>query len=227
MTTHVTFGDLAAYLRNMAEAVRHKFPGQWVDVYPVPRGGVPVALGLRAYLDNMNIVDNPATADIIVDDIIDSGATARRLTLGTARPFMVLIAKNQTGMPNVWSAAIHESTDWVVFPWEGNEQGSAEDVPIRLLQYIGEDPTRGGLLETPARFLKAWREWTKGYKEKPEEVLKSFADGAEKYDEMVLVGNIPVHSKCEHHLADIFGLAHVGYIPNGRIVGLSKLRAPG
>ena len=92
-----------------------------------------------------------------------------------------------------------------------------------LLRAGGEDPDREGLLETPARFLRAWREWTSGYAENPGEILKTFDDGAGSYDEMVLVRDIPVYSLCEHHLAPFFGVAHVGYLPQGRIVGLSKL----
>jgi GTP cyclohydrolase I len=79
------------------------------------------------------------------------------------------------------------------------------------------------LRETPARFLRAWEDYTQGYKQDPVEVLKTFEDGAQNVDEMVLVRDIPVYSHCEHHLAPFFGVAHVGYIPNGRVVGLSKL----
>jgi len=92
-----------------------------------------------------------------------------------------------------------------------------------LLEHIGEDPDREGLRDTPKRVIKAWTEWAIGYEQDPAEVLKTFKDGAEDYDELVIVHNIPVISKCEHHLADIIGHAHVGYIPNGKIVGLSKL----
>jgi len=92
-----------------------------------------------------------------------------------------------------------------------------------LLAYIGEDPDREGLLETPERFLKAWEEYTRGYREKPEEILKSFEDGAQSVDEMVIVRDIPVYSLCEHHLAPFFGKAYVGYVPDKRILGLSKI----
>ncbi|MBU6377322.1 MAG: GTP cyclohydrolase I FolE [Gammaproteobacteria bacterium] len=92
-----------------------------------------------------------------------------------------------------------------------------------LLAYIGEDPDREGLLETPARFLKAWEEYTRGYREKPEDILKSFEDGAQSVDEMVIVRDIPVYSLCEHHLAPFFGRAYVGYVPDKRILGLSKI----
>ena len=82
---------------------------------------------------------------------------------------------------------------------------------------------REGLRETPERVAKAWEHWTSGYDQDPAAVLKCFEDGAEGVDEMVIVKDIPFYSKCEHHLADIFGTATVAYIPNGRVVGLSKL----
>jgi GTP cyclohydrolase I len=102
---------------------------------------------------------------------------------------------------------------------------SPEDVAAvrRLLAYIGEDPDREGLLETPVRFLKAWEEYTRGYRMNPEEILKSFEDGAQAVDEMVIVRDIPVYSLCEHHLAPFFGKAYVGYVPRKRILGLSKI----
>lgn len=94
----------------------------------------------------------------------------------------------------------------------------------KILQDIEGEPTiRDGLLETPERVANAWAFWTKGYSEKPEDVLKTFEDGAENCDEMVVVKDLPFYSKCEHHMADIFGTATIAYIPNGKIVGLSKL----
>jgi len=92
-----------------------------------------------------------------------------------------------------------------------------------LLQHVGENPYREGLAETPVRFLKAWEFWTSGYQKNAADILKTFDDGADGCDEMVARKNIPLYSKCEHHLADIFGRVTVAYIPNGRIVGLSKL----
>lgn len=92
----------------------------------------------------------------------------------------------------------------------------------RLLVSIGEDPNREGLVDTPDRMARAWGEWTAGYSADPAAILKAFADGSENYDELVFVGGIPVYSLCEHHLAPFFGVAHVGYIPAGRVVGLSK-----
>ena len=93
----------------------------------------------------------------------------------------------------------------------------------RLLTSLGENPDRPGLIETPARVTKAWKHWTSGYDQSPVEVLKAFEDGAEEYNELIVVRGIPVYSHCEHHLAPFFGKATVGYLPNGKIVGLSKL----
>ncbi len=92
-----------------------------------------------------------------------------------------------------------------------------------LLKEIGEDPDREGLLETPARVMKAWRHWCQGYHQNPKDVLKTFEDGAQGVDEMVVVKSIELYSHCEHHMAPFFGVAHVAYIPSKRIVGLSKL----
>lgn len=92
-----------------------------------------------------------------------------------------------------------------------------------ILDYIDPDPMRAGIAETPQRVVKAFGEWFKGYEQNPAKILKVFEDGAEGVDEMVLVGPIPFYSHCEHHMAPFFGEAWVGYIPNGKIVGLSKL----
>jgi len=98
-----------------------------------------------------------------------------------------------------------------------------EGLITSLLRNLGEDPMREGLRETPARVVKAWRHWTQGYGQAAADVLKTFEDGAEGTDEMVLVRDIQFYSHCEHHMAPFFGKAHVAYIPDKRIVGLSKL----
>jgi len=92
-----------------------------------------------------------------------------------------------------------------------------------LLEYIGEDVDREGLLETPARVLAAMHEHFSGYKEDPRDHLEKTFEEVEGYDEVVLVSDIDVHSHCEHHMVPFVGKAHVAYIPRGRVVGLSKL----
>jgi len=99
----------------------------------------------------------------------------------------------------------------------------AEDAFKTILAWMGEDPSREGLLETPKRVVKAFKEYFKGYKEDPSQILdKTFGD-VEGYDDMVIQKNISVQSHCEHHMAPIIGKAHVAYIPKERGVGLSKL----
>jgi GTP cyclohydrolase I len=99
----------------------------------------------------------------------------------------------------------------------------AEDAFKTILAWMGEDPNREGLLETPKRVVKAFKEYFGGYTENAEKILdKTFGD-VEGYDDMVVEKNISVTSHCEHHMAPIVGTAHVAYIPKDRVVGLSKL----
>ena len=99
----------------------------------------------------------------------------------------------------------------------------AEEAFKTILTWMGEDPNREGLLETPKRVVKAYKEYFAGYSKDPNKILdKTFGD-VEGYDDMVVQKNVSVQSHCEHHMAPIIGIAHVAYIPNERVVGLSKL----
>ena len=99
----------------------------------------------------------------------------------------------------------------------------AEEAFKTILTWIGEDPSREGLLETPKRAVKAFKEYFKGYHQSAEaDLSKTFGD-VEGYDDMVVEKNITLESHCEHHMAPIIGVAHVAYIPNKKVVGLSKL----
>ncbi|SVE42878.1 uncharacterized protein METZ01_LOCUS495732, partial [marine metagenome] len=99
----------------------------------------------------------------------------------------------------------------------------AEEAFIKIFKWIGEDPGREGLTETPKRVVNAFKEYFSGYKENPEKVLEKTFGDIDDYDDMVVQKNISVQSHCEHHMAPIIGVAHVAYIPNKRVVGLSKL----
>ena len=92
-----------------------------------------------------------------------------------------------------------------------------------LIKWAGDDPQREGLVETPKRVVKAYEEFFAGYEQNPEEILQKTFKEVEGYDEMVLVKDIAVESHCEHHIVPILGKAHVAYIPNNRVVGISKL----
>ena len=172
-----------------------------VTYYGVPRGGaVPAALTGKAVM-------NPHVADVIIDDLIDSGATEKKWKEQFPdKPFVALFDKRK-----------ELQGEWLVFPWEKEEEGEVEDNLVRIFQYLGEDPTREGLQDTPKRYLKFMREFLS-----PPEFNFTVFD-AEGMDEMIVQTNIPFHSLCEHHLAPFYGVGHIAYIPDGKIVGLSKL----
>ena len=92
-----------------------------------------------------------------------------------------------------------------------------------LIEWAGDDPTREGLVETPKRVVAAYEEFFEGYTQDPEEILRKTFEEVEGYDEMVIVKDIRLESHCEHHIVPILGTAHIGYIPNKRVVGISKL----
>jgi len=185
-------------------------------VYGIPRGGVPVALALCSD-PAFTLVDTPEEAEVFVDDIIDSGKTRDNWVVKyPGKLFFSLLHDGN-----------RESGTWYVFPWEnaGAADTSAEDIPLRMLQRIGEDPERDGLRDTPARVVRSWDELYKGYKEDPAEHLRKRFDNEEHYNEMVLLRDIEYYSTCEHHVLPFFGKMHVAYIPkpDGRIVGISKI----
>lgn len=102
-------------------------------------------------------------------------------------------------------------------------QIKVEEAVRTLLAWAGDDPDRQGLKETPSRVARAYREWFRGYDEDPEQMLQRTFDETGGYDEIVALRDIPFQSFCEHHLAPITGVAHIGYLPRGRGVGISKL----
>jgi GTP cyclohydrolase I len=187
-------------VRSAVLAKRPKMEG--MRVYGVPRGGCAIAplFGIP--------VDSPDEADLIVDDLIDSGATRDRFAAShPCTPFLALFERRS-------------GDAWLAFPWEENESPAADAV-VRLIEYLGDDPQRPGLIDTPDRVLRALKELTSGNGESPENILaRRFA---EPCDEMVVVRGIEFWSLCEHHLLPFRGEATVGYLPNREVVGLSKL----
>ncbi len=102
-------------------------------------------------------------------------------------------------------------------------QKQAEEAIRTLLLWAGDDPEREGLLDTPKRVALAYKDWFSGYKEDPVRYLKRTFEEVEGYDEMIVLRDIDFESHCEHHMAPIIGKAHVGYLPNNKVVGISKL----
>lgn len=198
--------------------------GYLAAVAPVPRGGcVPAAL--VAGLLDLPVIDlDSIGADIdrdavlVVDDLVDSGTTGARYADG---PFDVLFRKPAS--PTDLAPHAVELDGWLVFPWEaGTEDTGPTDAVVRLLSHIGEDPTRDGLIDTPARVVKAYTEMTQGYRLDPAVVLGTTFDVG-NCDELVIVSGVAFTSLCEHHLLPFTGTATVGYLPGARVVGLSKL----
>lgn len=99
----------------------------------------------------------------------------------------------------------------------------AKQAVTTLLSWAGDNPSRSGLLETPSRVAKAFKEWFQGYEIDPASLLNKSFDEVAGYQAPVMLKDIPFHSHCEHHLAPIIGKAHIAYIPNGKVVGISKL----
>jgi len=102
-------------------------------------------------------------------------------------------------------------------------KADAEEAVKTLLSFVGEDISRPGLLETPKRVVKAYQDWFSGYNENPEEILNKTFDELDGYDEIIMLRDIRIESHCEHHIAPFIGSAHVAYLPNKRVVGISKL----
>ncbi|ALQ95193.1 GTP cyclohydrolase I FolE [Xylella fastidiosa] len=102
-------------------------------------------------------------------------------------------------------------------------QAQAEEAVRTLLRWAGEDPTREGLLDTPRRVVEAYGDWFSGYREDPHDYLQRTFEEISGYDELIVLRNITYESHCEHHMAPIIGKVHIGYLPNGKVVGISKL----
>lgn len=182
-------------------------------VYGVPRGGAVVAGLLAARNSRVRVVGVPQFADLIVDDVIDSGRTRDRL---------------HESLPGVQFRALFDKTGpdkgefWVRFPWEHVDQvRDIEDTVVRQLQMVGEDLTREGLRETPGRYLRALQELCMGLKADPRTPLAKVFN--EAHDEVVLLRATPFVSLCEHHLLPVTGKVDFAYLPDGKVVGLSKI----
>lgn len=210
--------DLAEKIKSFVEETGNKteFRFRSPRCYAVPRGGINAALLALNFYQNFSLTSVPDLADFFVDDLVDSGKTREHYLAraGQDIPFFVLVDKQKSSLD-----------EWVKFPWEQEVDIGPEENIRRVLQYIGEDPDREGLIETPKRVVKSYTEIFSGYSYKTEEdiasVLKVFEDGA--CDEMVVVKDIEFTSYCEHHMMPFSGVAHIAYLPAGKIIGLSKL----
>jgi len=197
-------------LKRIQEIDYSKFPfnHRKAKVYGVPRGGQIVTGLMLSVSDKIESTEDPSKADVIIDDLYDSGTTYEKWKKKYPKAeFYFLYDKREK----------EYSGKWLEFPWEESGDIEVEENVIRLLEYFGQDANREGLKETPKRYIKFFQEFL----DPP--VWKVTTFSSEGYDQMIVQTNIPFYSLCEHHIAPFFGVGHIAYIPNKKIIGLSKL----
>ena len=210
--------DISDYVKRMScQGV--SFDG----VYGVPRGGKIPAAMLAQTLD-LPLRNNPRTNTLIVDDIVDSGRTRDKFK---EHVFVCLVQSQKRGAFEGASYYARTTFEWVNFFWEESSATNGEDIVVRMIERIGDDPTRPGIVETPKRVIKAWDEMFAGYKQDPKTIIKAgFQEqpAGNHLDGIIYLRDIEFFSTCEHHILPFYGKAHVAYIPkDGKVVGISKL----
>lgn len=193
-------------------------------LYGVPRGGLPVAMALSK-ITGIPLIDKlPERSDkfiLVVDDIIDSGATRFKYKNYN---FACLHTKSHSKYDGV-VYRIDIINEWINYWWEQNDNPSTiEDNIIRILELIGENPNRPGLIDTPTRVAKMYQEFFQGYDIKKCPIITTFENGHDgiHYSEMIKDEGY-FFSMCEHHILPFFGHFSYGYIPNNTIMGASKI----
>lgn len=217
-------------LANKIKLSKKKF----TSVYPIPMGGYPVAIELSVLLDIPIAADEriitgedelPNTDILVVDDLIDSGKTIDKY-LKNGNYIATLYNKN-TKLANskqIFFAEQKPQEEWIRFPWE--RETSIEDNIVRIFQYIGEDPERPGIKDTPKRVVKMYNEIFRGYKKELLPNITVFDNGSDgvAYDQLITDSG-DFYSNCEHHMVPFFGKYWFAYIPHpkGKVIGLSKV----
>ncbi len=185
----------------------------------IPRGGAPVAAYMSAVSGLPLVPVQDSSPDVlIVDDLADSGTSRSRYH---DNDFAVLFVKSNCPtdlFPTYY--CVCGVNDWVRFWWE-EKQETIQDNITRILQYIGEDPSREGLVETHNRVARSYEYLFSGYKQSPSDLITVFENDG--YNQIILLKDIELYSMCEHHMLPFYGKAHVAYIPNKKIIGVSKL----
>lgn len=195
------------------------------SIYPIPRGGYYPAIVLSQMTGRPLVVgeENITPKTLIVDDLVDSGATLLRYAEKYQQNLLAAVyAKRSldTELGSRFVCGVEVPNEWLVFPDE-HDGVDIEENFRRTLEYIGEDTTREGLLETPKRMRRAYDEIFAGYRTNPKDLVKTFVQGT--CEEMVILKDAEFYSTCEHHFFPFFGHCSIGYLPNDKVIGVSKL----
>jgi len=217
------WSEIAARCEEIAEHYKRR---KIEAVFGVPMGGLIPAMLVAKQLKCRILLPDETVESLVsleekhrilvIDDLVDSGRTMEPYLKAGLRTD-ALYRKGHSPLESAPNATLVDS--WLKFPWEKGT--GAEDAVVRLLEFIGEDPLREGLIDTPRRVVKALGEMTGGLRENPVTCLGTmFTDSN---NEMVTVRGIRFTSMCEHHLLPFSGTAVVAYMPQGKVVGLSKI----
>ena len=237
MTTKISQVEAEELARKLLALIMMKDESQVITLVGIPRGGLVAAylmkcqrfagqtINVRSAADYdraLMVADSEQGPVYLVDDITVTGETLKRVSGDfQLSGYLSLLLKrgNEAGLPEPFHHADRVAEDeWVEFPWEANENsGKPEDAVRRLIEYLGDDPTREGVLDTPARVLRFYDELREG-----REPFNGTVFGSEA-DDLTIVAHVPFASLCEHHMLPYAGTMSVGYIPNGRVPGLSKI----
>jgi len=194
----------------------------------IPRGGIPAAALIAAASSPSPVIVSSTepvrlrAPRVLVDDIRVTGRTVE-LAREKWDPDMVvtLVAKGTGARDDAYAALEVPEGEWVQFPWEVADQdaGTPEDAVRRLIEWLGDDPNREDLLDTPARVLRFLSE----FQAQAGAAVNVRCFRADGIDDLMVVSDIPLYSLCEHHLMPYLGTCHVGYLPSGQVLGLSKV----
>ena len=215
----VSWEDFEGYCQILTEKMGVRLD-KFEKIHGIPVGGWFVA---RQIQDKLFPTPVPKVEDtFVVDDIVDSGRTLKPFHDAGFTTGALVVKEHAEVRPSFWVTEVPKDC-WVWFPWE--RQKEIEDSVQRIIEYIGDDPMREGLRGTPERIVKSWGELYCGYGGDPKSVLHDGAQFLEHndYDQIIVLRDIEFYSMCEHHMLPFFGKAHVGYLPDKAVAGVSKL----
>lgn len=210
----IDFENYDTAIKSLAEKIKASGK-RYANLMPIPRGGYYPAIKLSELLNIPIITDNPASDTLIVDDIVDSGKTLEPYQQDKAVVFAKSYALDHAQYYGL------QMDDWLLIPDE--KECGIEDHIRRMIEYIGENPKREGLIGTPDRIVRMWREIFRGYDPEQKPKITTFPNEDKIAD--IIFDSGDYYSMCEHHILPFFGKYYFAYIPNpnGRILGISKV----